>query len=149
MRRKQPGWRDFVPGALSTKQPTNAAAQGQSRKIAQETNPGSTSTGVAFDRLCAVTGFPTPTAEHRFAPPRRWRFDWAFVSQRVALEVEGGVFRKSRHTSGTGFRNDLEKYNEATAQGWRVLRVLPEQLESTTTFDWLRRTLAQATEAAQ
>jgi hypothetical protein len=73
---------------------------------------------------------PEPEREYRFAPPRRWRFDYAWPLHRVALEVEGGAFAGGRHTRGAGFRNDLEKYNTATAAGWRVFRVLPEQLLS-------------------
>ena len=28
--------------------------------------------------------------EHRFAPPRRWRFDLAWPAERLAVEVDGG-----------------------------------------------------------
>jgi len=99
--------------------------------------------GLAFDRLCELTGLPKPVPEYRFHPTRKWRFDWAFVPQKLALEREGGVFMKggSRHSRGAGFRSDLEKYNEAAAMGWRVIRVLPEQMESTVTYDYLRRAL--------
>ena len=101
-------------------------------------------TGIAFDRLCELSGLPKPEVEHRFSPPRRWRFDHAWPARKVALEVEGGVFMVGggRHSRGAGFRKDLEKYNEAAAQGWRIVRVLPEQLESPTTLEWLRRALA-------
>lgn len=63
--------------------------------------------------------------ELRFAPPRRWRFDFAWPGQMVALEIEGLVRpgEKSRHTTNDGYRRDMEKYNMATLMGWRVLRV--------------------------
>jgi very-short-patch-repair endonuclease len=60
--------------------------------------------------------------EYRFAHPRRWRFDIAIPNERIAIELEGGVFTGGRHTRGTGYLNDMEKYNAATALGWRVLR---------------------------
>ena len=63
--------------------------------------------------------------EHRFHPTRRWRFDFAFVAQRLAVEVEGGVWTGGRHTRGYGYAADCEKYNEATRLGWRVLRFVP------------------------
>lgn len=110
-------------------------------------------TGVSFDRLCELSGFPKPLAEYRFDEigTRKWRWDWAFVSQRVALEVEGGVFQRGggRHVRGAGFRADLEKYSEGAAQGWLLIRVLPEQLESATTFDWIRRALATGRRPAE
>lgn len=85
-----------------------------------------------FQRVCLTEGILLPVTEFRFAPPRRWRFDYAWLASKVALEIEGGAFVAggSRHTRGAGFRADLEKYNVATAAGWRVFRVLPEQLLS-------------------
>ena len=57
-----------------------------------------------------------------FAKPRRFRFDFALVDQMVAIEYEGIVSGKSRHTSITGYTKDTEKYNLAVVNGWRVLR---------------------------
>ncbi len=81
-----------------------------------------------FSRVCAAAVLPAPTPEYRFAPPRRWRFDYAWPHHKVALEVEGGVFSGGRHTRGAGFLNDMEKYNAATLAGWKVLRVTPKEL---------------------
>lgn len=85
---------------------------------------------IAFDRQCQLAGVPRPVAEYRFHPTRRWRFDWAFLDARLAIETEGAAFKAGggRHTRGAGFRADLEKYAEATILGWRVIRVLPEQI---------------------
>lgn len=63
-----------------------------------------------------------PVREYRFAPPRRWRFDFAYPERKVAVEVEGGVYSFGRHTRGKGYENDLEKYNTAVVMGWKVLR---------------------------
>ena len=30
--------------------------------------------------------------EHRFHPARRWRFDLFFEKERVAVEVDGGIY---------------------------------------------------------
>lgn len=83
-------------------------------------------------------GLPDPVAEHRFAPPRLWRFDWAFLDAKVALECEGGAWSGGRHTRGAGFLKDMEKYNRATALGWRVFRCTPQTLCSSVTLDLLR-----------
>ena len=67
-------------------------------------------------------GAPQPEREYRFHPKRRWRFDFAWPAQRVAVEVEGGTWTRGRHSRGGGYRGDCEKYNAATIAGWRVLR---------------------------
>ena len=56
--------------------------------------------------------------EYRFHPTRKWRFDFAFPSQKLAIEIEGF----GRHQTVSGYMADLEKYNEATRLGWRLLR---------------------------
>lgn len=55
--------------------------------------------------------------EYRFDPTRKWKFDFAFPSQKLAVEVEGQY-----HRTYAGHRNDCEKFRESTRQGWRVLR---------------------------
>ena len=65
-----------------------------------------------------------PEREVKFHPTRKWRFD--FLIGTLAIEVEGGIWIKSRptrHTSAKGFINDCEKYAEAMLLGYRVLRV--------------------------
>lgn len=66
--------------------------------------------------------------EFRFHTTRRWRFDYAVPSLRIALEVEGGVWHGGRHTSPQGFIGDMEKYNAAAMLGWVVVRTTPEAL---------------------
>jgi len=73
---------------------------------------------------------PKPEREIKFHPVRKWRFDFAWPDQFVAVEVEGGTWSGGRHTTGVGFRNDCEKYNAATALGWRVYRFTSDQVKS-------------------
>ena len=65
---------------------------------------------------------PMPIREYRFDPLRRWRFDFAWPAQLMAIEVEGGTWRRGRHNRAVGFEKDCEKYNAAAMAGWRVLR---------------------------
>lgn len=65
---------------------------------------------------------PVPEPEFRFAPPRLWRFDWAWPVYAIALEIEGGIWRQGRHNRGSGFLGDIEKYNAAASMGWLVFR---------------------------
>lgn len=103
--------------------------------------------------------YPIPKREFRFHPTRKWRFDFAWEAERIAVELEGGVFtfpvtcdscgrhvhRKSkrtglmervsgamgRHTRGAGVHADCDKYNSATCLGWRVLRYTAKHLTAT------------------
>lgn len=90
-----------------------------------------------FKGWCRAKGLPEPTAEYCFAPPRRWRFDWCWPDAKIVLEVEGGIWTGGRHTRGAGFLRDLEKYNQATLMGWRVLRTTPQTLKSRETLSLL------------
>ena len=70
-----------------------------------------------------------PVREYRFALPRRFRFDFAWPSERVAVELEGGIWMRGRHVRGKGYEKDCEKYNLAALRGWRVLRFTRGMLE--------------------
>ncbi len=87
-------------------------------------------------------GLPIPVREHYFARPRRWRFDFAYLPEMVALEVEGGTWTKGRHTTGKGFDGDCRKYGEAVARGWKVLRCTRDMVEDGAMIELLRRALA-------
>ena len=60
--------------------------------------------------------------ELKFHSVRRFRFDWAITSLKIAIEYEGIYSKKSRHTSLAGYTRDTEKYNLASVEGWCVLR---------------------------
>ena len=102
-----------------------------------------------FAELLRQHRLPQPVTEFRFDPARRWRFDYAWVDARLALEVEGGVWTHGRHTRGAGFLADIEKYNRATILGWRLLRTTPDALLTRDTVDLIRAALpASLTPAA-
>ena len=95
-----------------------------------------------FPKVCEASGLPTPIPEYKFHPTRKWWVDWVIsLEQNLAVEVEGGVWIGGRHTSGSGFVKDMEKYNAATCLGWRILRVQPKELCSATTMDMIARAL--------
>ena len=71
---------------------------------------------------------PALEREFRFHDIRKFRFDFAHLASKTAIECEGGSYKgKGRHFSVTGFTNDAIKYNLATLAGWSVFR-LPGQL---------------------
>lgn len=60
--------------------------------------------------------------EYKFHPKRKWRFDFAILDKKIAIEFEGIMSKKSRHTTAKGYTGDCDKYNEAQKLGWVVLR---------------------------
>lgn len=94
-----------------------------------------------FYALLKVNHLPIPTAEYRFFPERRWRFDYAWPAFYVALEVEGGLWKYGRHNRPLGYIKDMEKYNQATWDGWRIWHCLPNQLCSVSTINALIKLL--------
>ena len=77
-----------------------------------------------FLKMLSDAGLPEPTAEFRFHPKRKFRFDWAFIEQRIAVECSGGIYMKvSGHKSIAGILRDYEKMNEAQILGWKVLQI--------------------------
>lgn len=84
---------------------------------------------------------PAPVLEYRFArdlaSPRQWRFDLCWPESMLAVEVEGGIFVQGRHGRGAGMLADMEKYNSALVNGWRVLRVAKQHIDSGMALDWI------------
>lgn len=79
--------------------------------------------------------------EYKFHPKRKWRFDYALPDQMLAIECEGGIWTNGRHTRGKGYKNDMEKYNEAVKLGWRLLRYTPDELVSEETLTNIKNVL--------
>jgi very-short-patch-repair endonuclease len=70
-----------------------------------------------------------PVEQHRFAPDRSWRLDFAWLSVRVAVEVHGGEWAGGRHGRGGGLAADAEKVRVAAALGWVVLPIAGSELD--------------------
>lgn len=81
------------------------------------------------------------TPEYRFDSFRKWRFDFAFLDGKVALEVQGGLFTGGRHTRGAALLKEQEKLNAAAVQGWRILYCVPQELCMQETVDMIRAAL--------
>ena len=71
-----------------------------------------------------ITGY---TTEYQFHSKRKWRFDYAFVELKVAVEIDGGQWKAfgGRHSRDS----DRHKHNAAIVLGWRVLKFSPEMLK--------------------
>lgn len=96
-----------------------------------------------FEFQILTANLPKPEREFRFFPIRKWRFDFAYPSLHLAVEVEGGSWMaKGGHTTGKGFEEDCEKYSVAAVLGWRVIRATGKQVKSGQALIWLKQALA-------
>ena len=88
--------------------------------------------------------------EVRFHRKRKWRLDvtlpkadlvWTYgtssfgFSSPIALEIEG----RGRHQSFYGYSKDIEKYNEVTLAGYRLLRVTRDMIGNGEALELLSR----------
>ena len=54
---------------------------------------------------------------------RRFKCDFFLPDYNVVIEIEGGQWINGRHQRGTGYKNDIEKYNMITLAGYKILRL--------------------------
>lgn len=105
-----------------------------------------------------MTQLPEPITQHRFirevvgnhkglqkrikeAGLKDWRFDFAWLDQRVAVEVQGGTFIGGKHGRGGGIEKDCDKHNEAMLLGWKVLLVTGAHIRQGKAIHWIERLL--------
>jgi very-short-patch-repair endonuclease len=99
-------------------------------KIPKALSPGE----CAFELHCRAEGL-RPEREFRFMDDRKFRLDFAFPEQKVAVEVEGGTWIAGRHSRGSTMAKDMAKYNRGTILGWRILRYSTEMVTAGTAID--------------
>lgn len=80
--------------------------------------------------------------EYRFVLPggqsgAGWKFDFAFPDVKVAIEIEGGIWRPGggAHSRPQNIERDIKKYNAALRMGWAVYRLTPEMVKSGSELD--------------
>jgi len=112
----------------------------------------------AFAKEIEKAGLPACEREYRFsrdivghgpgirarlkaAGLRDWRFDFAWPSEKVAVEIDGGVWSRGRHVRGAGFVGDMEKLNVAVLANWKVLRFSANHIRSGYALDTISRAL--------
>lgn len=87
---------------------------------------------------------PPAKTEVYFDDDRRFRFDFGWPQVKVAIEKQGGIWRRGggAHT-GRGHLRDMAKINLAQSQGWMVLQFTPEQMFTKDMLDVVREVLAK------
>lgn len=73
-----------------------------------------------FERMVRVCCLPEPRRQHEFCG---FRFDFAWPSVRVAVEIDGGTYcKRGSHVWGKDYQRQCIKQNLAQEHGWVVLR---------------------------
>ena len=81
--------------------------------------------------------------EYRFHPPRRWRWDYAVPSMKLAIEYHGGIYSGGRHVRGIGFEKDREKMNTGQLDGWTILELTEEMVKSGKAYEMIEKATSQ------
>lgn len=90
---------------------------------------------------CRDNDLPTPVPEHAFYSGRRWRFDVAWVDEKIAIDIQGGTWVQGGHSRGKGHENDCEKLCEAVVLGWRFILVTYKQISTGYAFSCIQKLL--------
>ena len=51
---------------------------------------------------------------------KRYRLDFAHPHSCTGIEIQGGVYNRGRHVTGSGYERDCKKYNLAYTSGWTI-----------------------------
>jgi len=51
---------------------------------------------------------------------KRYRLDFAHLESKVGVEIQGGVYNRGRHVTGSGYERDCKKYNLAYTSEWAI-----------------------------
>ena len=86
-------------------------------------------------------GLPEPTREYLAIKGRKFRFDFAWLEQRLLVEVNGGTYTQGAHSTGRGIARDYEKANLAVLHGWRVLSFDGKAVKDGTAVEVIRQAL--------
>lgn len=81
--------------------------------------------------------------ELQFDEKRKFRFDYALPEFRLAIEIDGGIWKEGggRHNRASGWLGDQEKLNLAVTQGWRILHFTPQQQMTGYALDCIREAI--------
>ena len=127
---------EFRQKAEARRQKQAAAARGKGKRAKPPKGPRKPD--VTELAIKAFTGYEV-TPEHKFHATRGWRFDYAIVELRIAIEQDGGIWREGggAHSSPKAILRDMEKTTEAQLHGWVVLRLTPEEMNTDKMWRWL------------
>ena len=63
---------------------------------------------------------------------KRYRLDFAHPFSCTGIEIQGGVYNRGRHVTGSGYERDCRKYNLAFASGWTIFLLTAQMAKDAT-----------------
>ena len=99
-----------------------------------------------FELLLCAEGIGEFVREYRAVVGRRFKYDFAWPNDndRLLVEIQGGTWVKSGHTTGTGIRRDCEKGNLAQLQDWVCLHFTADMIDDGTAIRHVKLALERA-----
>ncbi len=94
-----------------------------------------------FAQQIRAAGLPEPRREAVLVAGRRWRWDFAFPS--IAIEIQGGIWKRGGHTTGKGITRDCEKACAAALAGYRTLFFTTAMVRNGTAIALLKQALKE------
>jgi hypothetical protein len=88
----------------------------------------------------AEKGLPAPSRQSNLpweSTGRAFKADFLWLSDRLIVEVHGGVWSGGRHVTGAGFERDKVKANLAVLAGFRLLEVTGQHVKDGTALAWI------------
>jgi len=74
--------------------------------------------------------------EIKLVKDRRWR--WDFLTENLAIEIQGGLFIKGRHSRGVAYTKDCEKMRAAAMDGYVPIYFTTADVLNGTAIQWLK-----------
>jgi len=115
-----------APASVSTAEPAPAAPAAKKPSLIV----------VRFEQQLIAHGFRTPEKEYYAIPGRDYRLDYAWVPEKVGVEIQG-----LQHRIKGRFKDDIEKRALHLVAGWRVLELDGRSIKEERSVAWLRALL--------
>ena len=75
---------------------------------------------------------------------KRYRLDFAHPASCIGIEIQGGVFMRGRHVTGSGYERDCRKYNIAYTSGWTIFLLTSTMTKDLFWFDLIAAYIDQS-----
>jgi|GEM_PF-1159052 hypothetical protein len=66
--------------------------------------------------------------QYKVLPNRKFKIDFAHLSSKTGIEVQGGRWIKGGHTSGNGMFSDCEKSLLCAQHGWLIIPIIDKMI---------------------
>jgi len=77
-------------------------------------------------------GIKEPVQQFKFRETRKWRVDFAWPERKLAVEIEGGIWRRGggAHSHPVNIERDIDKGNALAMAGYHLLRFTDKHIRS-------------------